>query len=330
MRYEDMRLGGYVTELARCFQSEQAVRALLIDADLDPTDLPPFNQAPRVYWTNACAEIARGAGSADRERGRRRRSNDFVRILTAAAIRYPGNELFSAFRPDDDRQRRALRVLFVGALPAGSHLLRIDAEFQSIQDQLRDGKLPHAPEVISRFAASADNLLASALSAAPDLLHYAGHGQRDGALVLETPAQASVGRDVEALDTPAQASASVTEAVGRPGQASASVAAEVVGRLLRAIESKIRCVILNACYSAEAAGALVAHTDIVIGTTAAIEDRSALAFAHGFYAGLAHRTSVGAAVELGRVQMDLQKVPGTALVTLHARAGVDPNNVFLT
>jgi hypothetical protein len=292
MRYEEMRLGGYVAELAKCFQSEPSVKGLLLDADVKLENLTPFgNATPLDYWQIVCQQIAFGAAI-----------DGFVRVLAAAARRFPGNSLFSAFQSEPVKGSSArLRVLFLGALPAGRPQLRIDTEFQDIQDQLRRGTLSQPVEVVNQFGASPDNLLGAVLGASPGLLHYAGHANSDGALVLEGPAQAAT-----------------------------VLAAEVVGKLLRAIEPKIRCVVLNACHSAEAAAALLEHTEVVVGTTESIQDRSALAFAKGFYAGLAHRTSVGVAAGLGRVQMDLHETPGADFVSVQARAGVDPSKVFLT
>jgi hypothetical protein len=292
MQYEDMRLGGYVAELAKCFQTTTSVRGLLLDAGIELDNLSPFGDAaPRDYWHLVCQQI--GLGTA---------VDGLVRVLGAAAQRFPGNSMFSAFHPEPAKgSSAALRVLFLGALPSDCSTMRVDMELQHIQDQLRRGTLRVPAEVVSRFGAGADNLIEAVLSCSPSLLHYAGHGTPDGALVLEGPAQ-----DSELLD------------------------AQVAGKLLRAIEPKIRCVVLNACYSAEAAHALLANTDIVIGTTGSIEDRSALAFARGFYGGLAHRMSIGVAAGLGRVQMELQRLPGADLVSVQARAGVDPSKVFLT
>jgi len=52
--------------------------------------------------------------------------------------------------------------------------------------------------------------------------------------------------------------------------------------LLVAIGSGVRCVVLNACWSAEDADVLAAHVDFVIGMVRPVPDRAAIAVAGSF------------------------------------------------
>ena len=52
------------------------------------------------------------------------------------------------------------------------------------------------------------------------------------------------------------------------------------------MSTRVQLVVLNACYSAPIATALLAHVDCVVGMTGAIQDNAAQNFAIGFYGGL--------------------------------------------
>jgi hypothetical protein len=72
------------------------------------------------------------------------------------------------------------------------------------------------------------------------------------------------------------------------------------------LKDNIRCVILNACYSEQQAGAIAEHIDCVIGMTEAIGDKAAISFASAFYQALGYGRDVKTAFDLGCVQIGLE------------------------
>jgi tetratricopeptide (TPR) repeat protein len=69
--------------------------------------------------------------------------------------------------------------------------------------------------------------------------------------------------------------------------------------LFRLFSSKVRCVLLNACYSEEQASEIVNHIDHVIGMEQEIRDDAAIAFSKGFYRALGYDCSIEEAYEFG-------------------------------
>src|SRR5262249_54446557 len=97
--------------------------------------------------------------------------------------------------------------------------------------------------------------------------------------------------------------------------------------LFRILGREVRCVVLNACYSAAQAGALVEHVDVVIGMTSAIKDQAAIAFASAFYQALGYGESVQAAFELGKNRIELEGLSGADVPTIATRKGIDAASI---
>lgn len=79
--------------------------------------------------------------------------------------------------------------------------------------------------------------------------------------------------------------------------------------MFESFSKKVKCVILNACYSEKQAEEIVKHIDFVIGMNTAIGDRAAIAFSIGFYQGLGANRSVEDSFNLGCTQIQLQNIP---------------------
>ena len=91
----------------------------------------------------------------------------------------------------------------------------------------------------------------------PQVVHFSGHGDRDGRLYVENESGES------ALVTP-----------------------EGLADLFGQHKSTIRCVIVNACHSVRLAEALASRIDHVIGMRHVIGDAAAIEFSFGFYLAL--------------------------------------------
>ncbi|MEM9594837.1 MAG: hypothetical protein AAGD06_11255 [Acidobacteriota bacterium] len=144
-----------------------------------------------------------------------------------------------------------LRALFLGADPEWAKRLRIDREFQEIQNALAGAR--ERFETTFLPAASAESLLAGLRGARPHLLHFSGHAG-DRGLFLDGPDGA------EAID----------------GDAFADLLAEFV-------DSGLRCVLLNACGTFEQARRIARTIEVAIGMPPGVDDLYAIRFAGAFY-----------------------------------------------
>ncbi len=106
-----------------------------------------------------------------------------------------------------------------------------------------------------------------------DILHYAGHGTKKG-IILEQ-------RNLEAED---------------------------FSRIV-ALSDKTQCVVLNACNTFSIAKLLAQHIPFVIGTQAPVNDSTAIAFAQGFYLGIASGKTIEKSFDFGIEEIKDKNLP---------------------
>ena len=149
------------------------------------------------------------------------------------------------------------RVLLVAANPdPGTYgHLDLNREFRDIQQVFQSANQRDRFELLfPREAATTRDLRAALLQDEPHIVHISGHGTGPDGLVLDD------------------------------GSGSAKlVRAAALARLFSLFKDQVKCLVLNACYSAEQAEFICQHIDFVIGMDAPIGDRSAREFARDFY-----------------------------------------------
>jgi hypothetical protein len=312
-------------ELSNLFQEWLPVKFLLQDAGVPANQVLPFGgMPPLLYWKAICQLV--DSGVVPQEKLQEKGYPDGLTALVEAALgSYPGNGKLLRVRDELGRLNKGaaarlavLKVLFLCAAPVDLTPLRAGREFRAIQECVQHPGLPVRLELTAFWAAQPDQLLKPIVHEKPALVHFCGHGEEDGSLALE-------GAKGETVMIPAGLLGKVFEQVNQPAE-----------------QPPVRCVVLNACHSQAAAQAASASVDVVTGTDWEVGDDAAIAFAQGVYTGLADGRSVGNAIGLGRVQMDLV-AHGNATVNLPqvpnpttsqrmvvaTRKGVNPDQLFL-
>lgn len=193
---------------------------------------------------------------------------------------------------------RIVKVLFLGANPSGTEQLRLDREAKAIADVLKVAKAASRFQLEQSWAITVQDMQDGLLRYKPDIVHLSGHGRSDGLLVLEPD---SVTRDLQATSR------------AEPTRQNYLYS---LGKLFANCEGRIRCVVLNACHSAEAARVIAEHVDCVIGMSDAIGDEAAILFSRGFYHALGQGQSVRTAFEFGIAQIGLSGAPGVKVPIL--------------
>lgn len=187
-------------------------------------------------------------------------------------------------------------ILLLAASPADLPRLRVDQEARRVDEALRRGLFGQRFHLAQQWAVRSEDLLDALLRHRPAIVHFAGHGDASGQLVLE-------------------------DATGR----AAPIAPAAIAGLMAA-PSSVRCAVLNACWTDALAAALLEVTACVVGMTTDVGDAAAIAFAAGFYRALADGESVTAAVAAGRAEAVAEGGEDAALaVQLRAADGVDPS-----
>ena len=171
-----------------------------------------------------------------------------------------------------------IKILFLGANPTGTTQLALTQEVQAIKQHLRGADHGRQFQVEQEWAVKISDLNAALLRHRPDIVHFSGHGSPAGELILETE--------------------SGTNAPVKP---------DALSNLFRILKRNIRCIVLNACFSAPQAGAL----------------------AWAFYEALGFNSSVQEAFDLGCNQVDLSRLPDKDTPRLIPRTGIKPEEMYL-
>jgi hypothetical protein len=240
------------------------------------------------------------------------------------------------------------KVLFIGANGRDTTRLRLGAEVRDIQHELQAAGASEAFRITAELAVRPTDLQRLLLLHEPDVIHFSGHGSETYALaktgewcdpLAETgdwPATSGEGTSREFM--PSKNAAGGVDEVSSGGLlledergAAVAVRPEVLTELLAIVtrDKPLRCVVLNACFTASQAQAIARHVDCVIGTTRDIDDYAAIAFSVAFYRAIAHGKSVGTAFDLGRVEIGLRCRFGMDVPRLFHSPDVAPERVFL-
>lgn len=239
------------------------------------------------------------------------------------------------------------KVLFLGANGRDTTRLRLSAEVREIRNELETAGASDTIHFIAELAVRPSDLQSLLLKHTPDVIHFSGHGYATDALAEteEWPTDSNADASREFL--PSKNAASRTDEVPSEGLlleddygAAVALRPEVLAELLAIIarDKPLRCVVLNACFTAAQAEVIARHVDCVIGTKHAIDDHAAIAFSIAFYRALAYGKSIGTAFDLGRVEIGLSVHVGIrssrdagAMPTplLFHRPGVAPERLFL-
>ncbi|HEX2081295.1 MAG TPA: CHAT domain-containing protein [Longimicrobium sp.] len=202
---------------------------------------------------------------------------------------------------------RKVKVLFFAAdahsiLADGStQRLLLDEEVRQIQENLRAAGRPKALEFDYRLAARIGDLVQALRRTRPQVVHFSGHGQTEG-LVL----------------------------VARDGVRPHLVRAEALVQLFGQSGGEVRVVVLNACFSLPQAEAIAQAVGCAIGTRRRISDEAAIAFSAAFYGAIASGASVQAAYDEARLALKLEHFGEHECLAVARRADVDPARLVLT
>lgn len=222
-------------------------------------------------------------------------SQNNFQITGSSGVTVSGvNQTISAGEPLPEPGRDIVKVLFLGANPDGTEQLRLDREAKAIAEALRIAIASSRFQLEQSWAVTVHDLQDGLLHHDPDIVHVSGHGRSDGLLVLETD-----GRYGPRPEVPASQSF-----------------LPALGQLFSATGRRIRCVVLSACHSAEAAQAIAGHVDCVIGMSAGIEDEAAIQFSRGFYHALGQGQNVRTAFDFGTAQIGLSGTSGAEVPKL--------------
>jgi hypothetical protein len=218
-------------------------------------------------------------------------------------------------------------ILFLTANPLGTDRLALDREARAIQVELERSGYRDRFELVTRWAVEPIDLLRELRTLRPTVVHFSGHGQKAAATTRsDGPAQQYMD---DGTGQPIQAAAGGLYFQAADGRARL-VPASAIEQTFGAAGSSVRLVVLNACYSAAQAEALLAHVDCVVGMSGAIRDDAARFFAVGFYGGIAEQESVAGAFKQACAAISLEGLRnGEQPQLIKVREGIDASKLIL-
>ena len=232
----------------------------------------------------------------------------------APSLPVPEPVLSSPIAPVSSNQK----ILFMASNPTNTGQLRLGEEHREVEQSLRESGMREKFSLTERFAVTAKSLFTALLDESPQVVHFSGHGQ----MIKDN--QAASGSDTgyrslvfSLADEPEPMEGYtggivVEDSEGKARLVKASALATLFGNI-----SGIKCVVLNACYSESQAKAILEKVPYVIGMNTAVPDKTAIAFASGFYRSLGNGRDYENSFALAKSLVELEGLPGAGIPVLH-------------
>lgn len=195
---------------------------------------------------------------------------------------------------------KKIKVLFFASNPFDTTRLKLDEEIRSITMKIRASEYRDSLELISSWATRADDLLQSLNVYKPEIVHFSGHGNNQGEIIVS---------DDNGHSNP--------------------ITKEALIALFQTLKDNVRLVILNSCNSSKYAQALTKVIDSTIGMQASINDYTAILFAASFYRAIGFGRSVQQSFEQGVTSIMLENALGKEIPQLYAKKGVKLSNLYI-
>lgn len=181
-------------------------------------------------------------------------------------------------------------ILFLSSNPSNTARLRIDKEAREVEEALRRAKKGDSFDFAIKLATRPRDLSRAILDENPQILHFSGHGKTEG-IVLENDS----------------------------GKAK-TVTTEAISGLFSLFSDKVKCVLLNSCYSESQAQEISKYIPYVIGMSKTIPDATAIAFAISFYDAIGSGRDIEFAFNFGVSNIRLEGLAGVKIPVLLKKA----------
>ncbi|MEL6654079.1 MAG: CHAT domain-containing protein [Bacteroidota bacterium] len=205
------------------------------------------------------------------------------------------------------------KILFLAANPSQTGRLKLDQEIREIEEGLRRSNHRDSFELVQKWAIRPADLRRAMLDENPQIVHFSGHGVTQGLSGEAKEGTRSLFFEEEKISMQDYDGGIVIE--DNDGSPKVLPAA-TLGKLFELFAGKVRCVLLNACYSESQAKELKPHIPYIIGMNDAVPDNAAIVFATGFYDALGAGKDIEQAFEHGKVAVEFEGIPGADIMVL--------------
>ena len=193
-----------------------------------------------------------------------------------------------------------ITVLFMASNPEGTSQLRLDEEVRAIQEKIRLSEFRDSIHFESRWAVRSADILQAINETNPTIVHFSGHGAKNGDLVLSNPD-------------------------GTPK----FVSKEAISMAISTASDTVRLVVFNACFSEHQAKSVVDNIEAAIGMSDSIRDDTAVTFAAQLYSTIGFGYSLEKAFKQAIAAIMLEGISQEDIPQLFKRDDVELNQVIL-
>lgn len=195
------------------------------------------------------------------------------------------------------------QILFMASNPSDTGKLQLETEHSRVTRQLQNAPQPEKFPLQLKLAVTPSEFTQYLYLVKPDIVHFSGHGDRQAPDVQAVVTNRAGREESDDPDQQPQNDESGIFLYDEDKRNAHFVSSIFLKRTFKSMVKRnnipIKAVIFNACHSEQQARAISEVVPYVIGTSWSVKDDAAVAFATGFYFGIAQGMSIESAVDNG-------------------------------
>ena len=233
--------------------------------------------------------------------------------ITMALLSYLDDMKDNGYEGNTDRSRddggnrtssvEAKKILFLASNPSGTGILQLEKEHSRISGEIQDSDFQQLFQIKRKLAVTLSEFQKFLVLERPHIVHFAGHGEKGHTEIKENSATRGIETEEEE-ETFSDSSGIILydETKRNPKFVATNVIRRMFNSIVKRQEIPIQAVVFNSCYSEMQSEALARIVPYVVGTSSAVKDQAAIAFATGFYFGIGQGMDVVDACDMGITQ----------------------------
>ncbi|NUN99707.1 MAG: CHAT domain-containing protein [Saprospiraceae bacterium] len=192
-------------------------------------------------------------------------------------------------------------ILILASNPSGTGILQVETEHSRISSKIQESRRFDLFRILSKKAVTLSEFQEYLYDERPTIVHFSGHGEKSNPEVQDVIRRGlNLGGDT---GQPAPQDDTGIILYDESKRNPFFVGTAVVKRIFKTMVERqgipIKAVLFNSCYSEAQAQALATVVPYVIGTSWSVRDDAAIAFATGFYSGIARGEDIRSACDFG-------------------------------
>jgi len=196
------------------------------------------------------------------------------------------------------------KILFLASNPSDTAKLQLTTEHSRVSARLQEALEPEKFPLKFRQAVMPSEFTEFLFIEKPDIVHFSGHGDRKAPDVASIMSESRAGRTDEDLPPSAKPEEEsgiylYDEDKRHAHFVNTTFLKRTFSTMVKRHKIPIKAVVFNACHSSKQAEAVSQVVPYVVGTSWSVGDKAAIAFASGFYFGIAQGMDIEGAVDFG-------------------------------